>query len=665
MNSPLPPTRSRLADDGWLSPHLPAIGARRDRTLAAVDRLTGGASLWDWSQGHQWFGLHRDADGSWVYRDWAPNATGLALIGDCSGWAEHDRFRARRVNENGEWELRLPADALVHGQHYRVKMEWSGGSDERLPAWGRFMDQDAQTLKFTARVWSPPAAYEWQHAAPPPPPFVRIYEAHPGMSLEDARVGTWTEFRDQMLPRIAAAGYDTIQLMAVMEHPYYGSFGYHTGSFFAPSSRFGTPEELKNLVDAAHGLGLRVIMDLVHSHAVKNEIEGISRYDGSLWQFFHEGPRGEHSAWDSRCFDYAKQPVLHFLLSNLRYWLEEFHFDGFRFDGVTSMLYRDHGLGKPFSSYDDYFGGNVDDDAVTYLALANRLIHEAAPGAITVAEDVSGFPGLGAPVEEGGLGFDYRLAMGLPDCWFKLVKDIRDEDWSMAWLWHELTNHRAEERAISYVESHDQAMVGGKSFIFEMIDAEMYTSMHNGSHSMRVERGMALHKLARLATFGAADDGYLNFMGNEFGHPEWIDFPREGNAWSLAKARRQWSLRDDASLRFKSLGDFDAAMLALAGPGWTDERPSLLKADDGDKVLAFRRGRRVFVFNFHHGHSYTGYGIAVPSGTWRLALSTDEPRFGGWDRVSTAEPYQTLQSDGKSWLKSYLPARTALVFQLV
>ncbi len=658
----LPPARCRLSDDGWLSPHFPAIADRCDRTLAVEKELTGGIPLWEWSQGHQWFGLHREAGGSWVYRDWAPHATGLGLTGDFSGWQEGEKFRARRMTESGEWELRLPADAIVHGQHYRVIMEWPGGKGERLPAWGRFMHQDEQTLKFTARVWSPPP-FEWQHAPPPPPPFAKIYEAHPGMALEEARVGTWTEFRDQMLPRIAASGYNTIQLMAVMEHPYYGSFGYHTGSFFAPSSRFGTPEELMNLVDAAHGMGLRVIMDLVHSHAVKNEIEGISRYDGSPWQFFHDGPRGEHSAWDSRCFDYSKASVLHFLFSNLRYWLEEFRFDGFRFDGVTSMLYRDHGLSKNFTGYDDYFGDNIDDDAVTYLALANRLIHEAAPGAITVAEDVSGFPGLGAPVEDGGLGFDYRLAMGLPDCWFKLVKDTRDEDWSMNGLWHELTNHRGEEHAISYVESHDQAMVGGKSFIFEMIDADMYTSMHSGSNSLLVERGVALHKLARLATFAAADDGYLNFMGNEFGHPEWIDFPREGNGWSLAKARRQWSLRDDPSLRFKALGDFDAAMLALAGPDWTDERPCLLKADDGDKVLAFRRGRRVFVFNFHPGRSYTGYGIAVPAGSYRLVLSSDEPRFGGWDRVSAAAPYPATESGGQAWLNTYLPARTGLVFE--
>ncbi len=653
-DSPAP--RARLFDDGWLTPHFPALRERHRRAQETAHRLTRGEALWNWAQGHKWFGLHREPNGTWVYRDWAPNAASLALVGDFNGWQERPEFQARRVNERGEWELRMPAEALSAGQHYRVRMTWPGGGGDRLPAWGRFMHQDAATNEFTAVV-TESADFKWKHKTPPRGPFVRVYEAHAGMSLEEPRVGTWGEFEKQMLPRIKAAGYDTIQLMAVMEHPYYGSFGYHVGSFFAPSSRFGTPEELQSLVDAAHGLGLRVIMDLVHSHAVKNEVEGLSRYDGTLWQYFHDGPRGEHVAWDSRCFDYAKTSVLHFLLSNLRYWLEEFRFDGFRFDGVTSMLYRDHGLGKPFTSYDDYFGDNVDEEAVAYLTLANQLIHEGAPQAITVAEDVSGFPGLGAAWSDCGLGFDYRLAMGVPDCWFKLAKDIPDDDWSMNWLWHELTNHRAEERAISYVESHDQALVGGKSFIFEMIDADMYTDMHAASQNLRVERGVALHKLARMATYAAADGGYLNFMGNEFGHPEWIDFPREGNNWSCAKARRQWSLRDDAALRFKTLGDFDAALMNL---DFGAAVPELIKADDGDKILAFRRGNAVIVINFHPGRSYEGYGLAVPPGDYRLALSSDETRFGGWNRV-TGNDYRSEADSGQHWLRLYLPARTGLV----
>jgi len=655
MNPPnlspgLAPAAALLRDDGWLSPHFSTIAARKVRAAEAAARLTGGQSLWEWAAGHHWYGLHRTADG-WVYRDWAPHATALWLCGDFSGWERNGQYHARRTNDHGDWELRLPAGAMEHGQHYQVEMEWPGGGGVRLPAWGRYMHQDERTLRFTARVWHP-SAYSWRNPEPPCAAFLKIYEAHPGMALEEARVGTWPEFRRQMLPRIRDAGYDTIQMMGVMEHPYYGSFGYHVGSFFAPSSRFGTPEELMELVDAAHGMGLRVIMDLVHSHSVKNEVEGLSRYDGTPWQYFHDGPRGDHPAWDSRCFNYTSPAVVHFLLSNVRYWLEEFRFDGFRFDGVTSMLYHDHGLSEPFSSYDDYFGPRVDESAITYLTLANRLIHEIRPDAVTVAEDVSGLPGLCAPLEDGGVGFDARLCMGLPECWFKLVKEIRDEDWSMNWLWHELRNHRADERGISYVESHDQALVGGKSFIFEMIDADMYHGMHVTSGNERVARGVALHKMARLATLGAAGHGYLNFMGNEFGHPEWIDFPREGNQWSLAKARRLWSLRDDAKLEFKALADFDAAMLALV-PHFGSQLPELIKADDGDKVLIFRRGPLLFVFNFHPWKTYPGYGIKTADGKW-LRLLSSRP-------FADREVMQVQTKEG--WLRLDLPPRTAVVMR--
>jgi 1,4-alpha-glucan branching enzyme len=652
------PAWSRLHEDGWLASNFSAIDARRRHTLTVKDQLAGAnGSLWDWALGHRWYGLHRLSDGSWIYRDWAPHATRLALVGDFSHWEPQPGFEARRINDHGDWEVAMPSGALEVGQHYRVRLWWPDGGGDRLPAWGTAMHQDAKTLLFTAKVVEQ-SPYPWQHETPLPSPFTRIYEAHTGMALEEPRVGTWVEFRDQMLPRIKAAGYDTVQLMAVMEHPYYGSFGYHVGSFFAPSSRFGSAEDLQSLVDTAHGLGLRVIMDLVHSHAVKNEVEGLSRYDGSSWQYFHEGARGEHGAWDSRCFNYGKREVLHFLLSNLRYWLEDFRFDGFRFDGVTSMLYLDHGLGTLFSCYDDYFNGNVDTDAVTYLTLAHHLIQEGAPNAITVAEDVSGMPGLGARLDDGGIGFTYRLCMGMPDCWFKLVKDMRDEDWSMNWLWHELRNHRGDERAVSYVESHDQALVGGKSFIFECIDADMYTDMHVGSQNLRVERGLALHKMARLATLGAAGHGYLNFMGNEFGHPEWIDFPREGNGWSCAKARRQWSLRDNPALRFKALGDFDSALMHLVSRDWAHP-PHLLKADDGDKVLAFLRGDLFFVFNFHPFQHYHSYGFETGPGSWQQMLSTDDLAYGGF-----SAPAEAPAVTKSPWLQLDLPPRTASVWRL-
>jgi 1,4-alpha-glucan branching enzyme len=544
---------------------------------------------------------------------------------------------------------------------YRIRMHWHEGGGDRLPAWGTRVVQDAQSLAFNAEVHAPAQDYTWQHERPAASAALLIYEAHPGMAQEEAKVGSWAEFAEHVLPRIAAAGYNAVQLMAVMEHPYYGSFGYHVGSFFAPSSRFGTAEDLKLLVDTAHGLGLRVIMDLVHSHAVKNEVEGISRYDGTDWQFFHSGPRGLHLAWDSRCFDYSKPTVLHFLLSNLRYWLEEFRLDGFRFDGVTSMLYLDHGLGTAPSHYADYFGGNVDADALAYLSLATELMQEMVPEALAIAEDVSGMVGLGAAREEGGCGFHYRLAMGVPDIWFRYAADVRDEDWSMNALWHELTNRRQDERTISYVESHDQALVGGKSFFFQLGDADIYEAMHQGAENLRVNRAIALHKMARLCTLGGAAHGYLNFIGNEFGHPEWVDFPREGNSWSYAKARRQWSLRDDPSLRFRHLADFDQAMLKLVNERWPHQLPQLIKADDGDKLLCFQRGDYLYVLNFHPHTSYTGYGLPLQEGSWQLVLSTDEWRFGGAGLMPLGE----RQTAVNGWLQLYLPARVGMVWRKV
>ena len=532
--------------------------------------------------------------------------------------------------------------------------------------------QDPKTNLFCAKVWHPPKAYKWRNKSPGKParwftPF--IYEAHVGMASEEEKVASYAEFRDNILPRIKKAGYNTVQLMAVMEHPYYGSFGYHVSSFFAASSRFGSPDDLKSLVDAAHGMGLRVIMDLVHSHAVKNERDGLSRFDGTDYQYFHSGPKGWHAAWDSRCFDYGKTDVLHFLLSNCRFWLDEYRFDGYRFDGVTSMLYWDHGLGRDFNGYGSYFDGSVDDDAWAYLQMANRVIHESHPGAITIAEDVSGMPGCAAPVEDCGLGFDYRMAMGEPDFWFKLAEKVSDDNWPMGGIYYELTNRRAEEKVVSYVESHDQALVGGKTFFFQLADAAIYYGMAQGQDGLEVNRAIALHKMARLATAALNGGAYLNFMGNEFGHPEWIDFPREGNGNSYAHARRQWSLRDDPDLRFKGLGDFDETMLhALAKSKALRSSPMRLAANEPDKILAFVRGDLLFAFNFNPTRSFSDYGILVPpASTWDHLFDSDETRFGGQGRITAGGEYiPSLVRHGDElvqMIKLYLPARTAVVLK--
>jgi len=646
------------------------IRRRSDAARRAEERLVAGAgSLAEFALGHEHFGLHF-RDGGWVFTEWAPGADAVYLIGDISEWREREEFRLQRINEGGQWRITLGGDVLRHGSLYRLRIHRDGARYDRIPAYARRVVQDGTSKIFNAQVWSPPGAYAWKHESPESREFPLVYEAHVGMAQEAEGIGSYEQFRVNILPRIAEAGYNTLQLMAIMEHPYYGSFGYHVSSYFAASSRFGTPEELKALIDEAHGMGLTVIMDLVHSHAAGNEVEGLARFDGTDYQYFHAGARGDHPAWGSRCFDYGKGEVLHFLLSNCRFWLDEYRVDGFRFDGVTSMLYLHHGLGRAFIGYGCYFDDSVDQDAIVYLVLANKLIHALKGGAITIAEDVSGMPGLGAPISGGGCGFDYRLAMGVPYYWFKMVKECPDEQWPMGELWHELTNRRGDERSISYVECHDQSIVGDKTMIFQLVDAPMYTNMRVEDDHLLIVRGIALHKMMRLATIAASGHGYLNFIGNEFGHPEWVDFPREGNNQSYHYARRQWGLRDSPDLKYHFLADFDKAMLeTLAGrSNVTASAPELLAEHFGDKILAFRRGPLVFVFNFHPSRSAVDYGLAVEPGTYRLVLDTDEPRFGGQGRLAAGQEYFTHPAEEGGGqvhrLQFYLPCRSALVMEL-
>ena len=664
--------RHLLQSDPYLKPFEKTISRRLLKIETIEKRLTGGkVKLTDFASGHDYFGLHF-RDSQWILREWAPNANRIFLIGDMTGWQEKKAFALQRLDDGDVWEIRLSPEKLKHLDLYRLRVHWPGGAGDRIPAYARRVLQDPNTLIFNAQVWFPNAPYPWQCRD-----FQRqkeaplIYEAHIGMAQEKEDIGSFQEFSEKVLPRIVKSGYNTIQLMAIQEHPYYGSFGYQVSNFFAASSRFGTPDELKALIDKAHAAGLAVLMDLVHSHSVSNETEGLSRFDGTLHQYFHDGDRGLHKLWDSRCFDYGKYQVLHFLLSNCRFWLDEYRFDGFRLDGITSMLYLHHGMNKAFTTYDDYFGSDVDEDALTYLALANRLIHDLRPDAITIAEDVSGMPGLAASQEIGGYGFDYRFAMGIPDYWIKLIKEVPDENWPMGQLWHELTNRRADEKTISYAESHDQALVGDQSIIFRLIDAAMYDQMSIGDENITVDRGLALHKMIRLITLSTAGAGYLNFMGNEFGggHPEWIDFPREGNNWSYRHARRQWHLMDDPGLKYRFFAEFDRDMIIAAKKFkiLQNSAINLLYEHLDKKLLIFQRAGLVFAFNFHPDRSYADLRFAAPAGKYKMVLDTDAPLYGGHNRLIADQEHLTVcENDADrntDLLRLYLPSRTALVLQ--
>ncbi len=661
-----------LKIDPWLEPSTQDINNRFNRyesKLKAIEKDF--KSITDFADGYKYLGINWDAKRKgWTYREWAPQAHALFLTGDFNEWSEFSH--PMKKDEYGIWEIFLDQktykNAFAHKSEIKVLVESQKVREYRIPAYIQRVIQDDETKMFSGQVWLP-EPFKWTDDT-----FrlskdtdLFIYECHIGMALEEERVGTYKEFADLVLPRIKAAGYNAIQMMAVQEHPYYGSFGYHVSNFFAPSSRFGTPEDLKDLIFKSHKMGIAVILDIVHSHTVKNTVEGINQFDGSDAQYFHAGDRGDHPQWDSKIFDYGKTEVLRFLLSNLKYWLEEFHFDGFRFDGVGSMMYFHHG-NEAIDAQDKYFRQGVEYDAITYLQLANKLVHTINPNAVTIAEDVTGMPGLTSPVEDGGLGFNYRLGMGIPDYWIKLLKEYRDEDWNIWEMWHVLNDRLPHVKTVAYAESHDQALVGDKTLAFRLMDKEMYWHMHKDDPDIIIERGIALHKMIRLFTIALGGQAYMNFMGNEFGHPEWIDFPRQGNNWSYKYCRRQWSLVDNTELKYQHLAAFDKAMIEVI----KDNRvlnsmfAQQLNMDDWNKTIIFERNNLIFIFNFHVNHSVYDYGFRVPQpGKYRIILNSDSPKFGGYDRIDDHLTYSTFMNQGNNnhYLQLYITNRTALVLK--
>ena len=657
-----------LEIDPWLVPHQNDLELRMKHYQNLKDALLkDDKSFKDFANGHNYFGFHQTETG-WYYREWAPAADALYLLGDFNSWNRDSHPLTKK--ENGIWEIFIPGkQTLEHQSLVKVNVRSHGISRDRIPLYINRAVQNPNDCDFNGQIWNPENQFTWtdsdftvdKQKAP------LIYETHIGMAQEKECIGSYKEFEDNILPRIKELGYNTIQIMAIMEHPYYASFGYHVSNYFAASSRFGTPEDLKSLINRAHEMGITVLMDIVHSHATKNLSEGINEFDGTHYQFFHGGDRGTHRDWDSKLFNYGKHEVIHFLLSNIKYWMEEFHFDGFRFDGVTSMIYHDHGTGTAFDNYNRYFSPNTDIDALAYLQFANELIKEIRPDAICIAEDMSGMPGMCLPIKSGGIGFDYRLSMGMPDFWVNTLKK-KDDDWDMMALYHELSTSRYMEKRIGYVESHDQALVGDKTFIFRMADKEMYWHMNKEAQNLEVDRAIALHKMARLITISLGADGYLNFMGNEFGHPEWIDFPRFGNGESYKHCKRQWSLADNGLLKYHDLNEFEKAMIHLV----SDEKivggmPECLWIDQDRKLIAIRKNDFILVFNFHPSESYTDFEIPLhQDGKFKVILDTDEFRFGGQGRISHEvihESYNLNLNNDFRGVSVYSPSRTALVLK--
>jgi 1,4-alpha-glucan branching enzyme len=656
-----------IRQDPWLEPVQQEVYARYQRFLDRKHAIEQSAhSLKNFASAYSYFGIHfNKKENSWIYREWAPAAKGLFLIGDFNKW-EYFTHPLQAIG-NGVWEIKLPLEeykgTFTHQSKVKVVVQTEQGTRPRIPIYINRVVQDEFTKDFAGQLWFPTKNYSWEikKFSLPKDESLLIYECHIGMAQEKEGVGSFHEFTQKILPEVREKGYNVVQIMALAEHPYYGSFGYHVSNFFAPSSRFGTPEELKELVDKAHELGIAVIMDIVHSHTVKNMNEGLNDFDGSGHQYCHEGDRGNHPAWDSKLFDYGKTEVLQFLLSNIAYWMHEFKMDGFRFDGVTSMLYFHHGLGVDFGDRDGYFSQGVEFDAISYLQLANELIKEINPHAISIAEDVSGMPGLCSPIREGGIGFDYRLGMGIPDYWIKLLKEKNDEDWNLWELWEQISNRNTLSKTIAYSESHDQALVGDKTLAFRLMDKEMYFSMSKTIANPIVDRGIALHKLIRIFTIILGGESYLNFMGNEFGHPEWIDFPREGNNWSYKHAQRLWSLSKRDDLKYIFLSNFDKAMLAFVkNENLLNSLPAQqLWVDDWHKILVFERKNLIFIFNFHPNLSPVDYQFPVlKAGTYKVVFDSDRSVFGGFDRVREGTLYFTKSQNIQTQLSYYSPNRS-------
>lgn len=559
---------------------------------------------------------------------------------------------------------------IPHGSKYRVYFNTPDGPLERVPAWATYVLPDADGRQACAVHWDPPSesAYKWKNKHPTAPKSLLIYECHVGISGSEPRLSSFSEFTKKVLPHIKDLGYNAIQLFGIVEHKDYFTAGYRVTNMYAVSSRYGTPEDFKHLVDEAHGIGLLVFLDVVHSYSAADEMVGLSLFDGTNDCYFHTGKRGHHKFWGTRMFKYADVDVLQYLLSNLNWWVEEYRIDGFQFHSLSSMMYTHNGFATFTGELEEYCNQYVDRDALMYLILANDILHALHPNIITIAEDATYYPGLCEATSQGGLGFDYYVNLSASEMWLSFLEKVPDNEWSMSKIVTTLMGNRQyTNKMLLYAENHSQSISGGRSFA-EILFGGKEDRPAESTDSLL--RGCSLHKLIRLITFSIGGCAYLNFMGNEFGHPKGVEFPTASNNNSFELANRRWELLNNDGIHH-ALFLFDKDMMKLEQNERVLSRglPNVHHVKDDTMVISYTRGPVLFIFNFHPTNSYEKYIVGVEeAGEYQVIMNTDEKNYGGQGMINGDQYVQKTirkRCDGlQNCLQVPLPSRTAQVYKL-
>ena len=568
---------------------------------------------------------HEGARGA-AFSVWAPNAKAVSVIGDFNNW-DARRSPMRRLGESGIWELFLPAAA--EGDKYKFHVtQCDGRVVDKTDPYGVY----AEVRPNNASVLYPLKRYKWKdrrwmtarrkydfRAAP-----MNIYEVHLGSwkRAEGNRFLSYTELAEQLIPYVKEMGYTHIEMLPVEEHPFDGSWGYQVTGYYAPTSRYGSPDEFKQFVDACHQNGISVILDWVPAHFPKDDF-ALARFDGTAL-YEHQDPRlGEHIQWGTYIFNYGRKEVANFLLANALYWMDIFHIDGLRVDAVASLLRLDfckeEGQWLP-----NVYGGSENLEAIEFLKHMNSVIAEREPGALMIAEDSTAWPGVTKKVDEGGLGFSLKWNMGWMNDFLSYIKlDPIYRKYHQNKLTFGMAYHYAENFVL--VLSHDE-VVHTKSSMIGKMPGDVWQSFAN----LRLSYGFMMGHPGKK----------LLFMGGEFAqYSEWSE------ARSLDWHLLQYADHQEMQAYVKELNHLYAEESAFWAEDFDPNGFQWIECDDAESsIVSFvRRSQEkelVFLCNFTPV-VHRGFSLGVPQeGVYHERLNSDAARFGGSD-VINAVPLQS------------------------